>query len=187
MRFTRRGLVASANSGRDDNASQFFFTLGEAPELQNKHTIFGKVAGETIYNMIKLEDCVVDQNERPLYPQKIIKTTVLLNPFEDIVPRVQKKDSEHKDKHKKKEKGVKYVAESKLIFFFFFNSILILIRNFGLLSFGEEAEEDEEETESYVQKFAGKSKSTHDVLDDPTLSRETATTIKIGMLSKMGK
>jgi len=44
-----------ANSGKDDNGSQFFFTLAETPELQGKHTIFGKVVGETIYNMIKLD------------------------------------------------------------------------------------------------------------------------------------
>lgn len=31
LRFNRRGLVAMANGGRDDNASQFFFTLGESP------------------------------------------------------------------------------------------------------------------------------------------------------------
>lgn len=53
-------------------------------------------------------------------------------------------------------------------------------RNFGLLSFGEEAEEDEEETDSFVQKNAGKPKSTHDILDDPKLSKQTATTIKMG-------
>lgn len=44
-----------ANAGPDDNGSQFFFTLGPTPELQEKHTLFGKVAGETIYNMLKLE------------------------------------------------------------------------------------------------------------------------------------
>lgn len=109
LRFTRRGLVASANAGRDDNASQFFFTLGEAPELQNQHTIFGKVTGDTIYNMIKLEEGLVDHNERPMYPHKILKTTVLLNPYDDIVSRVLKKDKEGKDKQKNKEKGVKWV------------------------------------------------------------------------------
>lgn len=53
----------------------------------------------------------------------------------------------------------------------FFNNFFC--RNFGLLSFGEEAEEDEEQTDSFVQKNAGKSKSTHDVLDDPQLSKHT--------------
>lgn len=32
-----------ANSEPHDNGSQFFFTLGRADELNNKHTIFGKV------------------------------------------------------------------------------------------------------------------------------------------------
>ena len=47
-----------------------------------------------------------------------------------------------------------------------------LCRNFGLLSFGEEAEEDEVETNEFVQKNAGKAKSLHDVVDDPKLSKE---------------
>lgn len=109
LRFSRRGLLAMANSGRDDNGSQFFFTLAEAPELQNKHTIFGKVAGDTIYNMLKLEEGVIDHNERPHYPQKINKTEILLNPFDDIQPRITKKKDESEKLKKKKEKGIKYV------------------------------------------------------------------------------
>ena len=50
-----------ANAGKDDNGSQFFFTFSATPELQNKHTIFGKVGGDTIYNMLKLEDAFVDE------------------------------------------------------------------------------------------------------------------------------
>lgn len=51
-----------------------------------------------------------------------------------------------------------------------------------MLSFGEEAEEDEEETNTFVKKIAGKAKSTHDVLDDPLLSKET---LKIEKNSKI--
>lgn len=39
LRFIRRGLVGLA----DCDSSQFFFTLGPTPELQDKHTLFGKV------------------------------------------------------------------------------------------------------------------------------------------------
>lgn len=46
-------------------------------------------------------------------------------------------------------------------------------RNFGLLSFGEEAEEDEAETNQFVQKNAIKSKSVHDLGDDPSLSKKS--------------
>lgn len=40
-----------ANAGKDDNSSQFFFTLNTTPELQNKHTIFGKVTGNVLFYM----------------------------------------------------------------------------------------------------------------------------------------
>ena len=32
-----------ANSGQDTNGSQFFITLGLAPQLNNNYTIFGQV------------------------------------------------------------------------------------------------------------------------------------------------
>lgn len=32
-----------ADEGGNDTAGQFFFTLGATPELQNKHSLFGKV------------------------------------------------------------------------------------------------------------------------------------------------
>jgi len=149
LRFVRRGLLAMANAGKDDNGSQFFFTLASTPELQNKHTIFGKVTGETLFNMLKLEDGLIE-DERPAYPHKIIKAEILNNPFTDIEPR-QKEVKTMEKKKKSKTPGVK---------------------NFKLLSFGQEAEEDEEETAIEAKKFSGKSKSTHDVLDDPKLSSE---------------
>ncbi|RWS29377.1 peptidyl-prolyl cis-trans isomerase sdccag10-like protein [Leptotrombidium deliense] len=151
LRFVRRGLVAMANAGKDDNGSQFFFTLGNCQELQNKHTIFGKVTGKTLFNMLKLEDSLVDRNERPKYPQKIISTEILSNPFPDIVPRIKK---EEKKIEKKSE-----VTEMKGK------------KDFKLLSFGDEAEEEEEEMMEVVKEFKGKSKSSHDLLkNDPKLS-----------------
>ncbi|XP_045460888.1 spliceosome-associated protein CWC27 homolog [Harmonia axyridis] len=150
LKFTRRGLLAMANAGKDDNGSQFFFTLGATPELQNKHTIFGKVTGDTIFNMLKLQDGLIE-DEKPVYPHKILKTTVLNNPFTDIEPRV-KKVIEKKQTKKEKKVGVK---------------------NFKLLSFGDEAEEDEEESKRENEKLVAKGKSSHDVLDDPKLSSET--------------
>lgn len=148
LRFVRRGLIAMANSGKDDNASQFFFTMGPAAELQNKNTIFGKVTGDTLYNMLKLEECLVDQDDRPIYPHKLISTEVLSNPFPDIVPRITKLIQEiviEKPKEKVK-------------------------KNFKLLSFGEEAEEDEAEAEAVNEAYKGQSKSSHDLTDDPKLS-----------------
>ncbi|OAD57454.1 Peptidyl-prolyl cis-trans isomerase CWC27 like protein [Eufriesea mexicana] len=83
-----------ANTGKDDNGSQFYFTLSSTPHLQNKHTILGKVTGETIYNMLKLEEALVDENDRLLYLPRLIKTTILNNPFSDILPRRIVQESE---------------------------------------------------------------------------------------------
>lgn len=151
LRFVRRGLVAMANAGKDDNASQFFFTLGQTPDLQNKHTIFGKITGTTLYNMIKLEDGLVDQNERPLHPHRIIATEILSNPFDDILPREVRLSA-----NAKKEEKDEVRAKGK--------------KDFKLLSFGDEAEEEEEEI-NQTADYKGKSKSSHDLLkDDPKLS-----------------
>ena len=101
-----------ANSQKDDNGSQFFFTLGTCYELQKKHTIFGKVGGQTIYNMIKLNECeCID--ERPVRPEKILSTQVIYNPFDDIVPRNRRAEpvkSKDEDISKSK-KGVKLVKK----------------------------------------------------------------------------
>uniref|UniRef100_A0A1A8SIT3 Spliceosome-associated protein CWC27 homolog n=1 Tax=Nothobranchius rachovii TaxID=451742 RepID=A0A1A8SIT3_9TELE len=153
LRFLRRGLVAMANAGPHDNGSQFFFTLGRADELNNKHTIFGKVTGDTIYNMLRLAEVECDADERPLNPHKIRSTEVLHSPFDDIVPRETKKGKKDKDKEEAKK------SQSKAT------------KNFSLLSFGEEAEEEEEMVTQVSQTFKGKSKSSHDLLkDDPRLS-----------------
>lgn len=77
-----------ANSGKNDNRSQFFITLDRADELQNVNTIFGKVVGDTIFNVLKIGELEVNEDERPLYPPKILSTEVVWNPFDDIVPRI---------------------------------------------------------------------------------------------------
>lgn len=153
LRFVRRGLVATANGGqKDDNGSQFFFTLDTCSELQNKHTIFGKVTGNTLYNMLRLGEGDVDRNERPHHPQKIKSVEVLVNPFPDIVPRVK----EEKKKSKTKEEKARDQVKAN--------------KNFALLSFGDEAEEEEAEAEKAISDLKGKSKSSHDLLNDDKLS-----------------
>ena len=165
IKFNRRGLVGLANAGRDDNGSQFFFTFGPTPDLNNKHTIVGKVVGNTLYNMLKLEEFLVDRNDRPKDPPKILKTEILSNPFDDILPRAASSDK----KSKRAEEKVEHVKGKK---------------DFGLLSFGDEAEEEEEELST--SDFKGKSKSSHDLLtDDPKLS--TVPVVDPDEFSKDGK
>ncbi|XP_050403420.1 spliceosome-associated protein CWC27 homolog [Patella vulgata] len=159
LRFNRRGMVGMANAGPNDNGSQFFFTMAATPELQNKHTIFGKVTGNTVYNLIKLQESEVDGSDKPLHPYKIIKTQILSNPFDDIEPRAIKRKEDKNEEKKPK-------SQSKAT------------KNFNLLSFGEEAEEDEEENVQVTKDLKIKSKSSHDLTDDPRLSSKPAVDIK---------
>jgi peptidyl-prolyl cis-trans isomerase SDCCAG10 len=90
LKYNRRGLLGMANSGKEnDNGSQFFFTLGVTPELAGKNTLFGRVVGDTIFNVIKMGDVDMAEEggERPLYPTKITGAEILVNPFEDMVKR----------------------------------------------------------------------------------------------------
>ncbi|XP_068634468.1 peptidyl-prolyl cis-trans isomerase CYP57 [Aristolochia californica] len=155
LRFKHRGLVASANAGSpDSNGSQFFITLDRCDWLDKKNTIFGKVTGDSVFNLLHLGEVETDKNDRPLDPPpRILSVEVLWNPFDDIVTRkVSGKlssssladDVEGKDQ---KKKGVKKL---------------------NLLSFGEEAEEEEKELATVKEKI----KSSHDVLNDPRLLKE---------------
>jgi peptidyl-prolyl cis-trans isomerase SDCCAG10 len=137
-----------ANGGKDDNGSQFFFTLGQCEWLNGKHTIFGKVTGKTIYNLDAMGDCEVDAEDRPLYPPRILSTEVIHNPFDDIAPRdIKKKVLESKPKVKgKKDKK--------------------------LLSFADDEEAPglaEEETGVVKKKMV----AAHDVLKDARLEQRT--------------
>ena len=68
LRFNRRGIVAMAGNGEDRNSneSQFFFTLGPCEWLQKKNTIFGKITGDTLFNLLQLNEAPCDDNDRPL-------------------------------------------------------------------------------------------------------------------------
>lgn len=68
--------------------------LDVAPELNKKHTIFGKVTGDSIFNLLRFNNLEVDADDRPVKPPKVLGVQVLLNPFEDIVPRAKPKPVE---------------------------------------------------------------------------------------------
>ncbi|XP_004486160.1 peptidyl-prolyl cis-trans isomerase CYP57 [Cicer arietinum] len=153
IKFKHRGLVAMANAGNpNSNGSQFFITLDRCDWLDRKHTIFGKVTGDTMYNLLRLGEAETDKSDRPLDPApRILSVEVLWNPFEDIVPRTlqksQTKATRDTDGKDAKKKGVK---------------------NLNLLSFGEETEEEEKELALVKKKIV----SSHDVLNDPRLLRD---------------
>ncbi|PNH05318.1 Peptidyl-prolyl cis-trans isomerase CWC27 [Tetrabaena socialis] len=53
----RGGLVACANQNEpNSNGAQFFFTLDKADWLNNRNTIFGRIVGDTVYNMLRFNE-----------------------------------------------------------------------------------------------------------------------------------
>jgi peptidyl-prolyl cis-trans isomerase SDCCAG10 len=92
LKYTRRGLLGMANTGKkDDNGSQFFFTLAATPELQEKNTMFGRIAGDTIYNLMKMAEAEIrdGSEDQPMYPTKVTSAEIIINPFEDMVKRAR--------------------------------------------------------------------------------------------------
>jgi cyclophilin family peptidyl-prolyl cis-trans isomerase len=66
-----RGALAMANAGPNTNGSQFFLvTVDEAPWLDGKHTVFGRITGgmETVD---KIEGLPTDARDRPTEPALI--------------------------------------------------------------------------------------------------------------------
>ena len=157
--LNRRGLVGMVNQGPNTNGSQFFFTLDSTPELDKKNTLFGKVVGKTVFNMLKLGEGEII-GETPVRTHKILKTEIISNPYDDMVarPRAKPQTTEQDEENDKKSKQTVSARAVKYIFVFKFSSMMLkssLIRNYGLLSFGNEAEEDEEEISkiSIVNRF----------------------------------
>lgn len=159
LKFNRRGLLGMANEGRPDtNGSQFFFTLDKTDELTGKNTVFGRVAGDSIYNLKKLGEADLEEDgERPLYPAKITSIEVLVNPFEDmkrrerIAARTISQKLAPAEKKQKKRKGGKQ-----------------------LLSFGDD--EGDADVVPVLKKAKFDTRIVMDVDEDPAPKRKAAKT-----------
>ena len=84
-----RGIVACANEAgkADTNGSQFFITTERCDHLDRQNTIFGRVSGDTIFTVLRMQDIEVNDHDRPVEPPTISLCEVLLPPLDDIVPR----------------------------------------------------------------------------------------------------
>lgn len=117
LRFNRRGLLGMAKGEDGSYGSQFFITLANTErEMNNTCTLFGRIEGDSIYNVVKIADAeLVEGTERPVYGIRITGSEVNdLGPFEgklrkrDKVAVAEKKEEERPVvKKKKKAKGGK--------------------------------------------------------------------------------
>ncbi|KAJ2318353.1 Peptidyl-prolyl cis-trans isomerase-like 1 [Coemansia sp. RSA 2704] len=67
LKHTGPGLLSMANSGANTNGCQFFLTLQEAPWLDDKHVVFGKLI-DGLLTLRKIENVPTGPNNRPNIP-----------------------------------------------------------------------------------------------------------------------
>ncbi|GAA6056025.1 hypothetical protein JCM3770_002147 [Rhodotorula araucariae] len=163
LKFNRRGLVAmAADPTTKSNSSQFFFTLDATPELQNKHTLFGRVTGDSLFNLLKLADVELEPGtDKPVYAPVIKSAEVRVDPFEDgpdpIRPRITAAERKEQEKAKREMKAERAKERQQ--------GKRKGTKNKALLSFG--ADETEADDASLPKT---KFKSAHDALQDARLS-----------------
>ncbi|KDQ30908.1 hypothetical protein PLEOSDRAFT_1036229 [Pleurotus ostreatus PC15] len=86
-----RGVVAMANKGAGTNGSQFYVTFKATPNLDKKHTVFGKlVGGEDVLDALEKLP-LKDGTERPAKAVRITEVVIYQDPFEDYKKRLAKK------------------------------------------------------------------------------------------------
>ncbi|KAL4995437.1 cyclophilin-like domain-containing protein [Aspergillus recurvatus] len=131
LRFNRRGLVGMAKSEDGSYGSQFFITLANTErELNGQCTLFGRLEGDSLYNMLKIAEAErIEGTERPVYPVKITSCEVGdLGPFVDKVKKRQVVATGPKTEKPAAKKKKKKAKPGK-----------------ALLSFGGDEEQDEED------------------------------------------
>ncbi|MBL0058163.1 MAG: peptidylprolyl isomerase [Elusimicrobia bacterium] len=76
LRFSKKGILAMANSGPATNGSQFFITVAPTPWLNDHHSIFGEVVeGQSVADAISTAPR--DGGDRPTQTLSMKKVTIV--------------------------------------------------------------------------------------------------------------
>ena len=67
-RHTGPGLLSSANSGPNTNGCQFFVTCAKTEWLDDKHVVFGRVLGDGMLVVRKVENVATGGGNKPKLP-----------------------------------------------------------------------------------------------------------------------
>ena len=98
LRHKEAGMVSMASSGPNQNASQFFITVGEdQTHLDDRYTLFGEVS-EGVDVAREISNTYADADGRPFQNIRVRHTIVLDDPYEDppglVVPEQSPEPSE---------------------------------------------------------------------------------------------
>ena len=100
-----RGILAMANRGKNTNTSQFYLLYCQAPHLNYKHTVFGKVVGG-LQTLDAMEAVETDGADRPLQEIRVTSAVVFANPFEEILRKEKEEERERREERERERKGV---------------------------------------------------------------------------------
>ncbi|KAJ7225631.1 cyclophilin-like domain-containing protein [Mycena pura] len=96
-RHDGRGTLAMANKGAGTNGSQWYLTFKATPNLDKKHTVFGKlVGGEDVLDALE-KIPLKPGTERPAQPVRITEIIIYQDPFEEYKTRLAKKLAKKKE------------------------------------------------------------------------------------------
>ncbi|KAI9599518.1 U snRNP-associated cyclophilin-like protein [Syncephalis fuscata] len=68
VQHTGPGLLSMANSGKDTNGCQFFITCAPCEFLDGKHVVFGRLLGDGMLALRKIENVPTGANNMPKLP-----------------------------------------------------------------------------------------------------------------------
>lgn len=130
-----------------------------------------KVIDNTVFNLLSIGELETDEDDKPLYPARILSIDVIHNPFDDIEPRIQIKQ-EVKTKELRR-RDIRTPAKRLFlccVYLAFYRRmpyvthilLPLLFRTKGLISFEDDLDEGEVGVD--VKKF----KSSHDMLRENT-------------------
>lgn len=144
IRFNQKGLLAGIKEDESvkhkHSVDSWFITVTPTPEFNLKYNVFGKLVGESIYNVLKINHDNMDSDGNPLFPSVINSIDIIEPYFTDLEKSTV---AEVLQPPKKKIKSKK--QKIKLLY-------------------------DEEEGEDQDQDKSFKMRSAHDLLKDKKLS-----------------
>ena len=112
IRFSKKGLLAMANSGPGTNGSQFFITLKDTPWLDGRHTVFGEIViGQEIVDSIGNVE-TEKPSDKPKEPVTITSINII-NKGNVKVPYFTEEMGKLEKEKKEKEERINKVAASQ--------------------------------------------------------------------------